>query len=177
MEDTEKERRRGCAFLLVLTGFLVWATLKDPAVPANGWLAAAYRCHGGAVVMLVLMGLTYALRKKFMPYHAIALGKEWEELDVPQQTIFLGSLRIIGNAWLAVSLALGLLLHFGFSAGLKWAIYGVPAIGLLACVPTLRAVLLVRATTPASPPRGAALIPIALFLAGLVCSLVPEFAG
>jgi len=85
-------------------------------------------------------------------------------------------MRIIGYAWLAISVALGLLLYHGFSAGMRWAIYGVPAIGLLVCIPTLRAVLLVRAATPASPPRGAALIPIILFCAGLACSLAKEFA-
>ena len=138
---------------------------------ATGWLAAGYRCHGAAVALFGLMGLAYLGRKEFMPYHAVAVGKQWSALSRPEQAMFLASMRIIGSAWLALSVALGLMLRHGFRAGEAWAVYGVPAVGLLVAAPTLAAVLFVKARTPASPPWPPLAVAVILFLSGLLLSL------
>ena len=47
---------------------------------------AAWLYVGVAVTSLVL-GSIYLFRPTFMPYHAVALGKEWSELEAPTQTL------------------------------------------------------------------------------------------
>lgn len=137
----------------------------------NTMLAIAYRCHFTGSVILALMGLTYLLRKKFMPYHAVALDQRWEDLDVPSRTLIITSMRIIGGAWLALAIAIAILLRYGFRQGLPWAIYAVPMIGLTSSLPTLLAVLRVKSNTRASPPWPAVALLVALFLAGLLLSI------
>jgi hypothetical protein len=137
----------------------------------NTMLTIAYRCQMTGSVILALMALVYLTRKQFMPYHAVALGQRWEQLEAPSQTLILTSMRLIGSAWLALAVGLIIVLRHGVRAGLPWAVYGVPAIGLLVSVPTLLAVLRVKATTKASPPWRPLALMALLFLAGLLFSL------
>lgn len=106
-----------------------------------------------------------------MPYHAVAIGHAWKDLDQPIQIMFLASMKIIGSAWLAFSLALIIMLRHGFREGQLWAVFGVPAVGLMLSLPTLLAVLRVKAKTPASPPWQPLAAAVLLFLAGLALSL------
>ena len=131
----------------------------------------AYRCHFAGAVLLALMGVVYLLQQRCMPYHAVALNRRWEDLDASAQALFLASMRIIGSAWLAIALALLVLLRHGFRAGLPWAVYGVPAVGLTVALPTLLAVLYVKARTPASPPWPPLAVLVALFVAGWLLSI------
>jgi hypothetical protein len=117
------------------------------------------------------MGLAYLGRKEFMPYHALALGRSWSELDRPAQVLFLASMKIIGSTWLAVSVALGIILRHGFREGQAWAVWGVPLVGLILSTPALLAVLHVKSKTPASPPWQPLAAAVLLFLTGLVLSL------
>jgi hypothetical protein len=135
-------------------------------------LSIAYKCHCAGAILFGLMGLAYLGRKEFMPYHAIALGKKWNELDRSAQILFLTSMKIIGSTWLAFSVSLGILLLYGFRSGQSWAVMGVPATGLMASVPTLLAVLHVKARTPASPPWLPLAVAASLFLAGLILSII-----
>lgn len=164
-----------CAAALLLCGMALACTAFVAAdAPASGRLVAAYRCHYAGAVLLGLMGLAYLGRREFMPYHAVAIGKLWHQLEQAEQTMFLASLRIIGSAWIALAAALVLILRNGFRAGDSWAIYGVPLVGLLVAVPTLLVVLNVKFRTPASPPWPPLAVAVGLFLAGLVLSLVAD---
>ena len=138
----------------------------------NTLLAIAYRCHFTASILLALMGLVYLRRREFMPYHAAALGQPWEQLEGPARTLCLASMRIIGSAWLAMAVSLAILLRHGFRAGLRWAIYGVPLVGLTLSIPTLLAVLYVRSKTRASPPWPPLAVLVVLFLTGLLLSIL-----
>ena len=137
----------------------------------NTMLTIAYRCHFAGSVLLALMGVVYLCRKKFMPYHAEALDQSWEELGAPARTLFIASMKIIGSAWIALALALILLLRNGFREELTWAIYGVPLIGLTFSLPTLLAVFRVRASTRASPPWPPLAVVVVLFLVGFMLSV------
>jgi hypothetical protein len=143
----------------------------------NAMAMIAYRLHSAAAALLVLMGLAYLLRRRFMPYHAVALNQRWEDLDDPTRTLILASMRIIGSAWLAIAVALFILLRNGFRSGLPWAVYGVPAIGLAVALPTLMTVLYVKTHTRASPPWPVLAVTVALFAAGLLLSLGAAWAG
>lgn len=149
------------------------ATDAGGAVPPSPGrrLKAAYRCHFAGAILFGLMGLVYLGRKEFMPYHAIAIGKPWSELDAPTRELFLASMKIIGSAWLTLAVALGILLRHGFLNGQRWAVFGVPLVGLMVALPTLLAVLRVKAKTPASPPWPPLAVVSLLFATGLLLSL------
>jgi hypothetical protein len=164
------QRALGALFLLVL-GILSFV-FDPPGLPAERTLAAAYRCHGTAAMLLGLMGMVYVTRKQFMPYHAVAVGQAWHELEPAAQTMFLASMRIIGCGWIALSVALGLMLRHGFDQGPRWIVLGIPAVGLAVAVPTLLAVLRVKRATQASPPWRPLAVLVALFSTGLVLTLV-----
>ena len=147
-----QDRRNMLGLLVVSCALLTCAGFQPTVAPVDRWLAAAYRFHGTGAVLFGLMGLVYLRRKEFMPYHAIAVGKQWHELGQTEQTMFLASMKIIGSSWVALSIALGLILRHAFRSGEAWAVYGVPVVGLAVAVPTLLAVLTVKKRTPASPP-------------------------
>lgn len=167
-----KSNQRILGVAICSLGFLTCTAFQDPGAPVGRWLTAAYRFHGAGGILLGLMGLAYLRRKEFMPYHAIAVGKSWSELSATEQTMFLASMKIIGSSWLALSLAVGLILRHAFRGGEAWAVYGVPAVGLAFSIPTLLAVLNVKKRTPASPPWPVLAVAVFLFATGLVLSLV-----
>ena len=87
-----------------------------------------------------------------MPYHAVALGKEWAELDVPTQTLIKGLMEVAAGGWLALGTLVLLLVAFPIRRGERWARFAAPAALLLFYVPSLLATLSVLQATPASPP-------------------------
>lgn len=56
-------------------------------------LMAAFLYAGTAIVSLVL-GAIYLFRASFMPYHAVAFGKDWRELDHATQTLLKGLMEV-----------------------------------------------------------------------------------
>ena len=104
-----------------------------------------------AIVSLVL-GSIYFFRPTFMPYHSVALSKDWEQLDHATQTLIKGLMEVAAGGWLALGALVLFLVAFPIRRGERWARFAAP-IGLLLCyVPTLLATLSVLRETPASPP-------------------------
>jgi hypothetical protein len=87
-----------------------------------------------------------------MPYHAVALGKDWDELDSATQTLFKGLMEVAGGGWLALGVLVLLLVAFPIRHGERWARFAVPAALLIFYVPTLLATLSVLHETAATPP-------------------------
>ena len=112
---------------------------------------AAWLYAGVAVISLVLGGI-YLFRRTFMPYHAVALGKEWAELDVPTRTLIKSLMEVAAAGWLALGVLVLLLVAFPIRRGELWARLAAPTALLLFYVPTLLATLNVLQATPASPP-------------------------
>ena len=61
-----------------------------------------------AIVSLVL-GAIYLFRDSFMPYHAVALSKDWGELDPATQTLLKALLEVAAAGWLALGVLVLLL--------------------------------------------------------------------
>ena len=110
----------------------------------------------------------YLFRSEFMPYHAIAVEKSWEEVDAGLQVLVIALMRVSGGGWLATSVAITMLLigrirydklYFGFT---------LMMVGLTALIPTLYATLYVRGNSPANPPWIAAVMGIVILLAGFI---------
>ena len=117
------------------------------------------------------MGFVYLLRPEFMPYHAVALGKSWAEIDEILQILLLALMKVIGGAWLATAVAVSIMLVIPFRRGLFWARWAIPVVGLIAELPVLYATLLVARNTPASPPWLGVLFTVGMLAAGLILSL------
>jgi hypothetical protein len=112
---------------------------------------AAFLYAGVAVVSLVL-GAIYLFRDSFMPYHAAALGKNWDELGPATQTLLKALMEVAAGGWLALGALVLLLVAVPIRRGERWARLAAPAALLLFYVPTLLATLTVLQETPASPP-------------------------
>lgn len=125
-------------------------------------------CYFLAAILLAAFGGVYLFRSEFMPYHADALGMDWNSVDRTVQVLILALMRVAGGGWLAVSLAIAILIKAQSRQELRWAI---PAVGLTASLPTLYATYYVAHNTPASPPWFAALIGIVLLVFGFLASL------
>ena len=100
----------------------------------------------------LVLGAIYLLRDSFMPYHAVALGKTWGELDPATQTLLKALMEVAAGGWLALGALVLLLVAFPIRRGERWARFAAPAALLLFYVPTLLATLSVLGQTPASPP-------------------------
>jgi hypothetical protein len=47
----------------------------------NKRVKVAFACHSLALLMTAASGVIYLFRTQFMPYHAVALGKSWADID------------------------------------------------------------------------------------------------
>ena len=96
---------------------------------------------GLLIVFTILFGFAYATRKTYMPHHAEAAGKRWEELDARMQWLARTYVNALGGGCVAVgalcvgllaihvqqpqqlaviSLAIGLALHWGYIGFMAW---------------------------------------------------------
>ncbi len=137
-------------------------------------MKVGFWCHLLAMLLIGIAGLLYLSRSQFMPYHAIAVGKAWAEVTSPFQILLLALIRVVGGAWIATALAMGILLFIPFRQGMRWARWSVPAIGLVAVLPALYVTLSVTLHTPAAPPWKAVVLSVVLLVAGFILSLEPE---
>lgn len=134
----------------------------------------AFGCHLLALLLLAIVGLFYLFQSQFMPYHSIAVGKNWAEVDPAFQILLLALIRVFGGANMATSVAMGIILFIPFKQGIRWARWAVPVIGLVAELPALYATLSVTLNTPATPPWIGVVLIIILLTVGLILSLEPK---
>lgn len=99
-----------------------------------------------------LLGAIYLFRPTFMPYHAVALGKPWAEVDAATRVLIKALMEVAGGGWLALGTLTVLLVAFPLRRGERWARWAVPLSTLVLYVPTLLATLSVLRQTPATPP-------------------------
>lgn len=131
----------------------------------------AFGCHFLALLVLVGFGLTYLFRAEFMPYHAVAVGMSWAEVPSGSQALFLGLMKAVGGASLAIALLVSILLLVPFRQGASWARWAIPAGGLLFCATTLYAQTHVALHTPATPPIGLVIAAAVVQIVGFVLSV------
>ena len=134
-------------------------------------LKVAFLCHLIALLSVALIGVIYLFRGQFMPYHAVALRKDWAGLDRALQVLLLALMKAAGGGALATAVAMGILLLIPFRQGLYWARWAIPVVGLVWVLPNLYVSVWVALNTPASPPWRYALVVVALLIAGFVLSM------
>ena len=134
----------------------------------------AFGCYSLATLFIAAGGFVYLLRTQFMPYHAIAVGKTWDQVDPAFQILLLALIRVVGGAWIATALAMCILLFIPFRQCLRWARWALPVVGMVAELTALYVTLSVTLNTPATPPLKVVVFIMVLLIAGFVFSLEPE---
>ena len=133
---------------------------------------AALACYVAAYVMALLFGIRYLRTDRFMPYHRVAIGADWESLGHGLRVAILGMLKIVGGGMLSTAATGLLIILFPFRAGEVWAIYVAPVPGLCLGLPTIYATLYIEKQTGAATPVRPAAAFVLLLLAGFVLSLL-----
>jgi len=134
-------------------------------------LKIAFWCYLVSLLGPIAFGLMYLLRPEFMPYHAGAVVMSWAEVPRAFQVLILGLMRAAAGAWLALALALGVLLAFPVRPGVAWARWAVPAAGLVNSAVALYATLYIQFNTHAETPWKVVTGIMVLNIAGLLLSL------
>jgi hypothetical protein len=140
--------------------------LSRPVLPMRRGVAAFL--YAATAIISLVFGAVYLFRTSFMPYHAVALSKNWEELDHATQVLLKGLMEVAAGGWLALGLLVLLLIVFPIRRGERWARSAAPAALLVFYVPTLLATLSVFQETPASPPLGGTVAACVAAVVGLI---------
>ncbi len=134
-------------------------------------LQISFLCYSITAIVSILFGVIYLTRSQFMPYHAIALGKEWTELDAKIQTLILALMRVTGGGFLATGMVVILLIFLYVKTQEELILIIIPTIGFVTTLASLYATLLVKTRTPGLPPVNLTIISIGLMLTGFILSL------
>ena len=129
-------------------------------------------CYGLDAAIAVIFGVIYLTRSQFMPYHSLALGKPWSEVEPNTQTLILALMRVAGGSFVATGIAIIVLLCIPFQAREKWAIYSVFFICFCSSFGSAYATYSVQKNTPGNPPFKLSLGAILLSLLGFFGSIV-----
>ena len=140
----------------------------------NPKMKIAFWLYLPAIFLLGLSGVVYLLRTEFMPYHAIAVGMAWVDVDPNFQILLLGGIRILGAALISTAAAMGIILFIPFRQGMAWARWSIPALGLIAGLPALHVTISVTVNTPATAPWMGIVVFLALLGAGFAMSFRDE---
>lgn len=130
----------------------------------------AFKGYVLALIPLILFGVMYLFRGEFMPYHAVAIGKSWDELSPNMQISLIATMRLIGGCFITTSLAILSILIIPFRKGEKWAKLTIPVLELICSLSILYSALLIKINTQASPPVIIPVISICLIIASFYIS-------
>ncbi len=145
---------------------LAYRTRFDKAFPMLHVASSCLYLVGTA--MLVTFGLRYAFASKAMPYHLVAMGKSWAEVDQGTKAILIALMRCAGAAYLAVSVASVWIVLAAQVNRASWANPALVSIYTILLLPLTLAMQQVRLNTQARPPINASII--GLSMVGLACA-------
>ena len=131
-------------------------------------------CYLLVALLGILFAYMYLFRNEFMPYHSVAVGKSWAEVDPVMQVLILALMRVSGGGWLALSFALIFFSILTYRRNnIKLDLAGL-IIGWSILIPTLYATLYVRSHSPADPPWIAAALAIAVLGIGFILAIFKD---
>jgi hypothetical protein len=100
------------------------------------------------VGVLAFMGLAYTFAPTIMPYHEQYIGMQHEQLEPRVAALMLFFMKDMGVNFLALAVALGLLVRIPFRRGEPWARWAIGAVALTAFLPLLWITLSIGLHTP-----------------------------
>ncbi|WP_130106856.1 hypothetical protein [Iodobacter fluviatilis] len=132
----------------------------------------SFVCHFVCVAVVFCFGLTYLLKRQFMPYHSEALGMNWNDLSHDLKILILALMRAIAGGALAVAIINTVLLLIPFSRGMTWSYHLIPVGSLILSGGALYAMFLVAKFTPAHPHYIVVVCSSVLTLLGWLCTTI-----
>jgi hypothetical protein len=124
-----------------------------------------------AIAMLMAFGLVYLSRNSFMPYHSMAIGLSWENLDPHVQTLILALMRATAGGFIASAFAM-LFLQLKFNTSkLPWIPLLILALGTILASCLLYATCSILLNTPGRPPVIQTVIGEALLITGYIFNM------
>lgn len=129
-------------------------------------------CYLVVAAIGLLFAFLYLFRPEFMPYHADAVGTDWNGVEARYQVLIIALMRVSGGGWLATTASLLFLTLVPFRKDKYWSNVAILIVGLAGMLPTLYATLYVRSHSPANPPWLLTCILIAVLLLGFIISTV-----
>ncbi len=120
----------------------------------------------------LFFGIIYLFKLKLMPYHEEAIKKKWNEVQPEFQILFRAFVAAVGTGFINSALLNYSILFIPFKRGEFWAILTVPAIGLIGALGGLLTAHYVHKKTGAMTPRLPFAITMAVYLMGLIFSLI-----
>lgn len=115
-------------------------------------LLISFICYSAIAFISLVFGAIYLTRSEFMPYHSLALGKSWSEVEPEIQTLVLALMRVAGSGFIATGVAVVVLLMIAAKTGDNLAIYGIFLICFSTSLGSCLATFLVKNKTPGNPP-------------------------
>lgn len=126
-----------------------------------------------ALVMLVF-GLIYLLKSRFMPYHSVAVSQEWHELSAGVQFVIIALMRVAGGGYLVAALCIVILQRKYCHKTIRWIPDLILAIGLIIGTISIYATLIVRSNTDGEPPTILAVIGVIFIIAAYVFNRITD---
>ena len=140
----------------------------------NQKLKVTFFCYLLAALLLAAFGVTYLFRSSFLPYHAVAVGRSWTEVEPAFQSLILNLMKVVGGGFLGTAFAMIILLFKALRKGQQWSFWAIFIMGLIASLTSLYATINVGLNTPASPPWMAAALGTVLLVIGFVFSILSD---
>lgn len=118
-----------------------------------------------AFIMLAF-GLVYLTKSQFLPYHGVALEKEWESLNTQMQTIILAFMRAVGGGLLSGAVMI-LFLQYQFNKSpQQWIVTAILICGGILSISSFYAMFLVKTKTKGQPPISLVIFAFVLLIVG-----------
>lgn len=118
--------------------------------------------------VLLIYGFKYLFVTQFMPYHSTAIGLPWSEVAPGFQYVILVQMKVVGGSFIALAIALIMILAVPFRKGERWSLYTVPFMGIICAGAALYSTVFLKLKTGAGTPWRAAGIPVLIYVTGLV---------
>ncbi len=135
--------------------------------------AIALACYALGFVVFLAFALVYLGRSQFLPYHAIAVGVGWHDVDARMRVLLLALLKVIGSAWLALAIV-GLCAVYAVFTRVSgfWPLLALQVFALMVSVPPLLVAMYVRKVTHAPTPVISGAAAIGLCTLGFVLAVL-----
>lgn len=125
-------------------------TMKNNAHRNYEWIMPFPNYIVGAI--WIGFGLVYLFKNSFMPYHADAISRTWEELNPAFQILILALMRAAGGGFFLAGLMIIILQRIYNRTKQKWIPSLILFMGVIIVLTTVYATLIVRLNTNANPP-------------------------
>lgn len=102
--------------------------------------------------IILLFGFTYLLKPKFLPYHGVAISKNWDDLNKELQTVILAFMRGISGGLISGGFTIIFLQYQFNKTPTHWIALTILTCGGILAITSFYAMYLVRTKTNGRPP-------------------------